>query len=179
MRHGRILIGAAFLLAGAIAGAIVSAQAPAAQGPPGGAPPGQGRGGPPAPPPTNLQVLPKDMPRQQLLPIMQVFAQALGVTCAHCHDWEQGRATNDMASDAKPAKNIARAMMRMVGTINPAIQAAVATKAATDVRAVGCWTCHRGAVIPDAPPALPARGGGPPPGAGGPPAGAPPAGRGN
>jgi hypothetical protein len=122
---------------------------------------------------TNLQVFPKDATRQQVVGAMQQFAQALGVTCAHCHDWEQGRATNDMATDMKPAKNIARAMMRMTGPINPAIQAAVAPKPAADVRAVGCWTCHRGAAIPEAPPALPARGGGPPAG------GAPPAGRGN
>jgi hypothetical protein len=149
-----------------LASAIVSAQAP--QGPPGG---GAGRGAPQAPM-TNLQVFPKDATRQQVLGAMQLFTQGLGVTCAHCHDWEQGRATNDMASDAKPAKNVARAMMRMAGTINPAVAAAVPAKAPADVRAVGCWTCHRGMAIPEAPPPLPARGGGPP-------GGAPPAGRGN
>jgi hypothetical protein len=122
---------------------------------------------------TNLQIFPKDAPRQQVIGAMQQFSQALGVTCAHCHDWEQGRAANDMASDMKPAKNVARAMMRMTGPLNPAVQAAAAPKPAADVRAVGCWTCHRGAAIPEAPPALPARGGGPPAG------GAPPAGRGN
>ena len=147
----------------ALAGALVSAQAPA------GAPGGQGRGAGGAPPPMqNLQVFPKDAQRGQVLQAMQSFAQALGVTCAHCHDWEQGRPTNDMASDMKPAKNIARGMMRMVATITPAVQTAAAPKAVADVRAVGCWTCHRGAVTPEAPPALPARGGG-----GGAPAGPP------
>lgn len=173
MKHSSVVMAAVFLLAGA----IVSAQAPApgapaaGQGPPGG---GQGRGGPPQPPPVNLQVLPKDMTRAQVLPIMQAFTQALGVTCAHCHDWEQGRAVNDMALDVKPAKNVARAMMRMVGQVNPLVQQAVAPKAATDVVGVNCMMCHRGAAIPVLPPP-PARGAGP----GGPPAGAPPAGRGN
>jgi tetratricopeptide (TPR) repeat protein len=43
---------------------------------------GGGRGGEP---PKNLQVLPKDMPRQQVVAIMNGFTQALGVNCAHCH----------------------------------------------------------------------------------------------
>ena len=41
-----------------------------------------GRGGEP---PKNLQVLPKDMPRQQVVAIMTGFTQALGVNCSHCH----------------------------------------------------------------------------------------------
>lgn len=36
-------------------------------------------------PPKNLQVLPKDMSRQQVLAIMGGFTNALGVNCAHCH----------------------------------------------------------------------------------------------
>ena len=43
---------------------------------------GGGRGGEP---PKNLQVLPKDMPRQQVVAIMGSFTAALGVNCAHCH----------------------------------------------------------------------------------------------
>ena len=43
---------------------------------------GGGRGGEP---PKNLQVLPKDMPRQQVVAIMGGFTAALGVNCAHCH----------------------------------------------------------------------------------------------
>ncbi|MBM3820998.1 MAG: hypothetical protein FJW14_18560, partial [Acidimicrobiia bacterium] len=63
----------------------VSAQAP--QGRAGGA--AQGRGGrgaaPALPEPTNLQILPKDMTRQQVVPIMQGFNAALGVACNYCH----------------------------------------------------------------------------------------------
>jgi hypothetical protein len=156
------------VVCGAIAMGLVFTAALRAQAPA----PGQGRaGGAPAPPPTNLQVMPKDIPRPQLLQAMQAFSQALGVQCGHCHQFTApGDATNDMASDVKPQKNVARAMMRMVGTINPAVQAAVPTKTSTDVRAVGCWTCHRGQAIPDAPPPPPARGGGAP---GAAPAGAP------
>jgi hypothetical protein len=123
---------------------------------------------------TNLQVFPKDAPRQQVVGAMQQFAQALGVTCAHCHDFEQGRATNDMASDMKPAKNVARAMMRMVGQVNPLVQQSVTPKPVAEVVGVNCMMCHRGAAIPVLPPP-PARGAGPG-GPGGPPGGAPPAG---
>jgi len=151
---------------GFVLAAALSAQAPA---------PGQGRaGGAPQAPPANLQVLPKDIPRPQLLQTMQAFNQALGVQCGHCHQFTAaGDPMNDMASDVKPQKNAARAMLRMVAAVNPQVQQAVSKTADTAVR-VGCWTCHRGQAIPEAPPPLPApapRGGGP----GGPPAGAPPA----
>ena len=159
------------VLYGVVATALVLTASVAAQAPP----QGQGRagGGAPAPPPANLQVLPKDIPRPQLLQTMQAFNQALGVQCNHCHVFiAAGDPMNDMASDMKPQKNAARAMLRMVQGINPQVASGVNKTAETAVR-VGCWTCHRGQAIPEAPPALPARGGGPPPG--GAPAGAPPA----
>ena len=153
---------------GLVLTATLGAQAPAGQGRAGGAPPA---------PPTNLQVLPKDIPRPQLLQAMQAFNQALGVQCSHCHQFiGPGDPMNDMAADVKPQKNAARAMMRMAAAINPQVQQAVSKTAETATR-VGCWTCHRGQAIPETPPALPAapaRGGGAPP-AGGAPAGAPPA----
>ena len=72
----RLAVGAVFgvlILAGSLS---ASAQAPQ----------GQGRGaGAPQPPPQNLQVLPKDMARPQVVQIMQAFSAALGVTCNHCH----------------------------------------------------------------------------------------------
>ena len=134
----------------------------------------QGRGGraagPPPPPPKNLQVLPKDFTFQQVVQVMQQFNASLGVTCVHCHVFvAPNDPANDFASDMKPEKNIARAMMRMTREINPMVQkAVVAKKAAADqVTAVNCTTCHRGAAIPVTPP--PAGRGGP-----GGPAGAPP-----
>jgi hypothetical protein len=155
----------------ALAGSLVSAQAPQGQG--------QGGAGAPQPPPQNLQVFPKDMARPQLLQIMQAFSAALGVTCAHCHQFVgPNDPMNDFASDAKPVKNVARAMMRMVREINPSVQKAVPSKATDQVAAVGCATCHRGKAIPIVEPGSP---GAPPPprgaGPGGAPGGAPPPGK--
>jgi cytochrome c553 len=157
-----------------LAGSIVTS----AQAPQGG---GQGRGGAPQPPPQNLQVFPKDMARPQLLQAMQNFSAALGVTCNHCHIFNgPGDPMNDFASDTKPTKNVARAMMRMVREINPTVQKAVASKPADQVAAVGCATCHRGAAIPEVAPGSP---GAPPPprgqgpGGGGPPPGTAPPGK--
>jgi Photosynthetic reaction centre cytochrome C subunit len=140
----------ALVLAGSLA---VAAQAPQ------GAPP-QG-GGAAQPPPQNLQVLPKDMARGQVLQIMQNFSAALGVTCNHCHVFVgPNDPMNDFAGDTKPTKNVARAMMRMVREINPSVQKSVPAKAADQVAQVGCATCHRGAAIPVVAPATP---GAPPP----------------
>ena len=151
---------------------VIAAQAP--QGaPPQGAPQGGG-GGAPAPPMTNLQVFPKDIGRPQVLQAMQAFSAALGVTCVHCHVFNgPGDPMNDFASDTKPTKNVARAMMRMVREINPSVQKAVPTKATDQVAAVGCATCHRGKAIPVVEPGSP---GAPPPPRGAGPGGPPPAG---
>jgi hypothetical protein len=76
----------------------------------------------------NIVVL-KGVPSSQLIPIMTVMANSLGVTCAYCHEaaWE---------SDAKPAKEAARRMIRMTRAIND-------THYAGKV-AVTCQTCHHG-----------------------------------
>jgi len=39
----------------------------------------------PGPAPRNLQVLPKDMPPQEVVALMQQFTRALGVQCTYCH----------------------------------------------------------------------------------------------
>jgi hypothetical protein len=117
-------------------------------------------------------VLPKDMARPQVLQIMQNFNAALGVTCVHCHMFVgPNDPMNDFASDTKPAKNVARAMMRIVREINPSVQKAVPSKATDQVAAVGCATCHRGKAIPIVEPGSP---GAPPPPRGAGPGGAPP-----
>ncbi len=106
------------------------------------APPGAGQ----APPPmTNLQILPKDAPRQQVIQTMQGFAQGLGVRCEYCHVEEGGR--QDMASDDKRTKKVAREMMRLTMDINAKLPVAV-SKSATDATRVQCATCHRGVAIP-------------------------------
>jgi len=98
---------------------------------------------------TNLQVFPKDVMPQQLIQTMQAFNTALGVMCDHCHmDYGRGNPMTDMASDMKPQKNIARAMMRMTQTVNQQVQGAVTQKPQDQVTRVQCATCHRGQAIP-------------------------------
>jgi hypothetical protein len=111
----------------------------------------------PAPAPMkNLQVLPKDTPQPQVVAMMRVFNAALGVNCDHCHVWTKpGAPTNDMPSDAKPAKVVAREMMRMTTDVNTRLAAAI-KKPADQVAKVECATCHRGAAIPVTPPPPPA-----------------------
>ncbi len=127
-----VCLGTAMIAAPALA------QAPAA---------GQPRPQQPPPAPKNLQVLPKDISRQELLARMQAFSQALGVRCNYCHvDDDPGRA-NDLASDEKAPKNKARAMMRLTADLNAKVPEAV-NKPAGDATRVQCITCHRGVAIP-------------------------------
>jgi hypothetical protein len=114
---------------------------------------GSGRGGGGAPP-TNLQVLPKDWTRQQVVQVMQGFNMALGVGCNHCHIEMAGAPPNekgvipiDAAPDDKQTKKTARVMMKMVGEINNTLGSQIG-KPASEVVRVQCVTCHRGAAIP-------------------------------
>ncbi|MBI3400347.1 MAG: c-type cytochrome [Acidobacteria bacterium] len=123
-----------------LSGSIAVAQPPA-----GG---GQRGGGAPAPQPmTNLQIFPKDAPRQQVLQTMNAFTQALGVQCNYCHVQEGRGGRNDMASDEKPTKKAARGMVLLARDINEKLPAAVGKSADAATR-VGCATCHRGVAIP-------------------------------
>jgi hypothetical protein len=83
-------------------GLFVASSAFAQQPPPGGAAPGAGQraGGPP--PMTNLQIIPKEAPREQVLATMQSISAALGVRCNYCHVMEGRGGRNDMAPDEKP-----------------------------------------------------------------------------
>jgi hypothetical protein len=118
-----------------LAGAVGAAQAPA------------GGGQPPPPPMTNLQILPKDMPRPQVIATMQAFTQALGVACNYCHVQEGRGGRNDFASDEKAPKKAARGMMILARDVNANLPEAVG-KAADATTRVGCATCHRGVPIP-------------------------------
>jgi hypothetical protein len=101
----------------------------------------------PPPPMTNLQIIPKDTPRPQVLATMQAFTQSLGVQCNYCHVFEGRGGRNDMASDEKPTKKAARGMMLLAREINTKLPEAVG-KAADATTRVGCATCHRGVPIP-------------------------------
>ncbi len=98
-------------------------------------------------PTTNLQILPKDMPREQLIQTMQAFSQALGVQCNYCHVFEGRGGRNDMASDEKAPKKTARQMLLLARELNEKVPAAVGKSAESTTR-VGCMTCHRGVAIP-------------------------------
>jgi hypothetical protein len=136
---------------------LLAAQAPAG-GAPGPAPGQRGGGGGrgPAPAPVNLQVLPKDTPGAQVIPVMQQFAMGLGVTCEHCHAPQagaqpgaNGQIPMDFASDEKQQKKTARVMMKMVMEINAKLGSELGKPAANVVQ-VQCITCHRGSAIPKA-----------------------------
>jgi len=96
--------------------------------------------------PKNLQVLPKDWTRPQVVAVMQNFNAALGVACDHCHVMPQG-APPDFASDDKAEKNAAREMMKITQAANNSMPEAFGRPAAELTR-IGCITCHRGVAIP-------------------------------
>jgi photosynthetic reaction center cytochrome c subunit len=148
------LAGATALFLAAAAHGIAFAQAP------GAAPPPAGTGWRMK----NPKVFPADITRAQLVATMKGFTQALGVRCTFCHVGTEGQplSTYDFASDAKPEKEIARSMLRMVGDLNGRVLPAI--PGLKDAK-VTCFTCHRGdskpAIAPPPPPAVPPP---PPPG---------------
>jgi photosynthetic reaction center cytochrome c subunit len=78
----------------------------------------------------NLQVLPKDISRPQLVQVMRGFTSALGVRCSFCHKHsgaESDLSTFDFKSDENQAKRTARLMMMMVHTINDSLLAPLDT----------------------------------------------------
>jgi photosynthetic reaction center cytochrome c subunit len=160
MRLIRVSVGiVAFALTTTVAGLF--AQAPAQ----GGGQAAAGRGGPP-PAPTNLQVLPKDISREQLLATMRGYTAGLGVQCNYCHVQEGRGGRNDLASDEKPPKKTARVMMKMMANVNDTLASNLG-KTPADITKVECVTCHRGEAIPKNPPPPPpaaAPGGGAAPG---------------
>lgn len=98
----------------------------------------------------NLQVLPKDIPRDSLVQIMRGFAMSLGVRCQYCHVQRQGadgRESFDFKADDKEPKEKARFMMRMTRDLNTQVLPRVPHRHDPPV-GVGCVTCHRGLPIP-------------------------------
>jgi photosynthetic reaction center cytochrome c subunit/tetratricopeptide repeat protein len=128
----------------AFAAMFMTASAAAAQPPPAG---GAGGGAQQPPPMTNLQIIPKDTPRPQVIAAMQQIAASLGVQCNYCHVQEGRGGRNDFATDEKPTKKAARGMMVLAREINSKMPEAVGKSADATTR-VGCATCHRGVPIP-------------------------------
>jgi len=97
-----------------------------------------------------LKVLPRDISSKAMSKIMvDEISDALGVSCGFCHAEKEGSHQLDYASDAKPEKEMARAMMRMTMRINkryfnlkhPNLEDATLT--------ITCNTCHNGQPHPD------------------------------
>lgn len=121
----------------------------------------------------NLQVLPRDISRDQLLATMRTFTRGLGVKCNYCHvvTATDPKEQLDFPADTKEEKRVARVMMRMTTDINGpwmdrvevaehgpqaakrpgTVQVDAGTGGPEEPR-VGCWTCHRGKSRPEMPP---------------------------
>ena len=63
---------------------------------------------------TNLKVLPSDITKAQLLPIMKGFSKSSGHRCSYCHAVPDDLSSGDFASDEKPAKLEARDLLRLI-----------------------------------------------------------------
>ena len=63
---------------------------------------------------TNLKVLPPDITKAQLLPIMKGFAKSSGHRCSYCHVATDDLSSADFALDEKPPKNEARELLRLI-----------------------------------------------------------------
>jgi hypothetical protein len=103
------------------------------------------------PPPKNLQVLPKDLTRSEVVARMRGIATALGVRCEYCHvstTGPDGREQNDFAADDKETKKIARGMLRMVNDINDKYLIGDMGRTLPDRHRVSCVTCHHGLAKP-------------------------------
>jgi len=90
---------------------------------------------------TNLQVLPTNISRDDLVSMMRGFSFSLDVRCEYCHVRKTGTALSsmDFASDEKKEKITARAMIRMTQEINRNY----ISKLSQIPDAVECVTCHR------------------------------------
>ena len=97
----------------------------------------------------NLQFFPADIQRDVLTQRMREFSFALGVRCQYCHFGGDGISFDgvDFSSDAKPAKNKARAMLKMTDQLNRTLLPQVPSRADPRVT-VECATCHRGLPLP-------------------------------
>ena len=99
---------------------------------------------------SNLQVLPKDIKKQELVGVMRAFSGALGVRCIHCHVGENpvDLSSVDFASDAKDTKKIAREMMKMSHEVNTILAKSIGSMRPEPLQ-VRCVTCHHGLPRPE------------------------------
>jgi tetratricopeptide (TPR) repeat protein len=98
----------------------------------------------------NLQVLPKDISKKELLTMMKSFTSGLGKRCEFCH---VGKGTDDspfkFSSDEKNEKKTARAMILMMRAINDQYLKNLPLGDEPRI-SVTCATCHHGQSKPEA-----------------------------
>lgn len=82
----------------------------------------------------DLQVLPKNISKDELKKTMKSMSRDLGVDCSFCHE------EPDMVKDTNK-KKLAREMMQMTSDINK--------KYPATMKKVTCFTCHRGKEEPE------------------------------
>jgi len=97
----------------------------------------------------NIKVL-KNLPADQLIPVMRNFDASLGVRCDFCH------VAGAFEKDDKPMKGVARQMVVLVQHLNK-------REKVVDNKAT-CYMCHHGLPVPqtqapppEPPPGAPAR----------------------
>jgi uncharacterized Zn-finger protein len=101
--------------------------------------------------PVNLQVLPKDMPREQVMQVMHRWESQLGVNCAYCHARDEaasaqaGRVRLKFEDDAKEEKKTTRLMYTMTQELNKKYISQLHDTSDP----VSCSTCHRGHAHPE------------------------------
>jgi len=113
----------------------------------------------------NLKVLPKNITDKQLDHVMDEWAHSLGVRCGFCHARDEAAKKMDFASDAKPEKEMARKMFKMMNKINEKyFEAKKDSLGMIAESGVNCYSCHRGESHPEVKMPEMHRGpGGPPP----------------
>ena len=99
---------------------------------------------------TNLQVLPNDIPRGELIGIMRRFTSSLGLRCNDCQvEANPGQQPEhlDFPLDDEEQKKVARVMLKMVIDINGKYLPETGRTFTARTR-VTCETCHHGAPKP-------------------------------
>lgn len=89
----------------------------------------------------NLQVLPKDITKDELKKTMDGFAEQLGVKCTFCHVLEQ------YEKDDRPHKADARRMIKLVNDMKAKKAEYYGPRVKESV--ITCGMCHRGKAEPE------------------------------
>jgi hypothetical protein len=98
----------------------------------------------------NLKVLPKSISGDNLHKVMEEWEHSLGVHCNFCHVRNEETKKMDWANDAKPEKEMARDMYKMMNKINQKYFHAKKDSLGMIMQSgVNCNTCHRGTAHPE------------------------------